>query len=252
MRAMKEALLGCSEQDLNEEEASKSDWNGKTIFEILRKQNGESVDSDASASHRDVVVVVGRCLVEHGDLASSSSSSGLLQEVGSKTADESAKTSNGEISSILQDGSTASLRAMERGGSGEEEQISNTFVVDDADADVDVVAEGVRDKTEREKETRNSSGEVPSRTGGDLSQTGIAQAPPGGGDSAGLGSKLAGGETRSTGGTGLSFALTLVHHPAILAACYCLACLHQLTGLDFATSLGILMAMISVVAMFFF
>jgi hypothetical protein len=53
-------------------------------------------------------------------------------------------------------------------------------------------------------------------------------------------------------GTSLSNALTLIQHPALLAACYCLACLHQLTGLDFVTSVGILMAMISMVAMFYF
>jgi len=238
MRAMKEALLGCSEQDLNEEEQQKSEWNGKTIFELLRRQSVENVDTETdverdSTSRRvfdDVIVddvIVGRCLVEHSDLSST------LLQVGSK--DESAKNASGEISSILQDGSTSSLRAIERGDSGEEDQMLNTFV-----------AEGVRDKTEKEDDTKPESQIKPSQTGD--SPTGISSAQA----ESGLGSKLVsnGGETRL--GTSLSFALSLVHHPAILAACYCLACLHQLTGLDFVTSLGILMAMISMVAMFFF
>ena len=54
------------------------------------------------------------------------------------------------------------------------------------------------------------------------------------------------------GETQLALALTLFEHPAILAACYLLACLHQLTGLDFVTSLGVILAMISMVSMFFF
>ena len=250
MRVMKEALLGFSEQDLNEEEDKKSDWNGKTIFELLRNQNSAesseptmtSTSTDATSQFAVGDVIVGRCLLEH----SSDVASTLLQ-VGSSGKDESAKNPNGEISSILQDGSTSSLRAMERGESGEEEQILNTFIADG------VVV--VRDKTEKEDETNVESQGPPSQAGGDR-QTGIATTTTTTtttrAESGGLGSKSVsiGGEARW--GTSLSFALSFIHHPAILAACYCLACLHQLTGLDFVTSLGILMAMISMVAMFFF
>ena len=40
-------------------------------------------------------------------------------------------------------------------------------------------------------------------------------------------------------------------NPAILIACYCLALMHQLGGLDFLSLLGMVMAMISMVSMFF-
>ena len=43
----------------------------------------------------------------------------------------------------------------------------------------------------------------------------------------------------------------LVENPAFLAACYCLALLHQLGGLDFLSLLGMVLAMTSMVSMFF-
>ena len=43
----------------------------------------------------------------------------------------------------------------------------------------------------------------------------------------------------------------LAENPAFLAACYCLALLHQLGGLDFLSLLGMVLAMTSMVSMFF-
>lgn len=40
-------------------------------------------------------------------------------------------------------------------------------------------------------------------------------------------------------------------NPALIAACYCLALLHQMGGLDFLSLLGVVLAMISMVSMFF-
>ena len=94
--------------------------------------------------------------------------------------------------------------------------------------------------------TASSASQVPPSPVGGESQTGIAASE--------LSSKIQlsqdGGETQL--GTSLAFALSLFEHPAVLAACYCLACLHQMTGLDFVTSLGVVLAMISMVSMFFF
>jgi len=250
MRSVKEALLNCTEEDFERE----STWSGKTIFELLRGQSIESgrdssrridqadvdADTDVDEASRhlngdlNVVVddvIVGRCLIEHDELPS-------LLEVGSKMESDDGSEKVVEtgqmISSILEDGSTASLRAIERGDSGEEDQIL-----------APVVAEEVRDETLQLGDVEEVRSQVaPSQARGDDSPAA---------SECGLGSKLVpgGGETQL--GSSLSFAHTLIlQHPALLAACYCLACLHQLTGLDFVTSLGILMAMISMVAMFFF
>ena len=43
----------------------------------------------------------------------------------------------------------------------------------------------------------------------------------------------------------------LAENPAFVAACYCLALLHQLGGLDFLSLLGMVLAMTSMVSMFF-
>lgn len=43
----------------------------------------------------------------------------------------------------------------------------------------------------------------------------------------------------------------LLENPALLAACYCLALLHQLGGLDFMSLLGMILAMISMISVFF-
>jgi hypothetical protein len=233
MRSMKEALLQCSEEDLDREEEEKSAWSGKTIFELLRAQNVENGGTDVgdvtdaekvSPSPGDVIV--GRCLLELDELPT-------LVQVGSK--EETSKNDDGgQISSILGDASTSSLRAMERVDSGEEEQA------------LDVApAEEVRERNLNGELSLPESRVAPPTAGGD-SQAGVASAP----SATSCKSVSGGGETRL--GTSLSIAHTLIQHPAILAACYCLACLHQLTGLDFVTSLGILMAMISMVAMFFF
>ena len=249
MRSVKEALLNCTEEDFEREEAEKSSWAGKTIFELLRGQslesgrdgggrrvedtNGHAAESSKTLNGDVDVdvddVIVGRCLIEHDELPS------ILRQVGSKVeSDEGVdKNETGQrISLILENGSTASLRAIERGDSGEEEQISVSFV-----------AEEVRD------ETLHLGAEAQPQVAPSQARRGDSPAPS---ECGGLDSKLVSGGGETQLGSSLSFAHTLIQHPALLAACYCLACLHQLTGLDFVTSLGILMAMISMVAMFFF
>ena len=251
MRSVKEALLNCTEEDFEREEAEKSSWSGKTIFELLRGQSIESgrdsrrrvdadVDVDADGSSRALSktlngvvgvddVIVGRCLIEHDEVPS-------VLQVGSKVeSDDDGVDKNDagqRISSILKDASTSSLRAMERVDSGEDEQIAASFV-----------AEEVRDETVKLGAEADDQPQVePSQA------RGHSPAP----SECGHGSKLVSGGGETQLGSSLSFAHTLIQNPALLAACYCLACLHQLTGLDFVTSLGILMAMISMVAMFFF
>jgi len=255
MREMKEALLECTDEDLNND-GSKPDWAGKTIYELLcgnidelrerSKSRSESrtrsSDCYESAPESNGDVIVGHCLLEH-DLTSFSKQ------------DDEAKIVNGgrQITSILEDGSTSSLRALERGDSGEEEQLLSmqleTSGKDNTNPEREVrkrdtpqTVVGHQDK----ESTTSSASQVPLSPEGGESQMGIASSE--------LSSKVQlsqdGGETQL--GTSLAFALSLFEHPAILAACYCLACLHQMTGLDFVTSLGVLLAMISMVSMFFF
>jgi hypothetical protein len=256
MRAMKEALLECTDEDLNND-GSKPDWAGKTIYELLcgnidelkersksrSESRSRSTDFYESAPESNGDVIVGQCLLEH-DLTSFSKH------------DDEAKIEfeNGgrQISSILEDGSTSSLRALERGDSGEEEQLLSmqleTSGKDEKNPEREVRK---RDKPQtvdnHDKEsTTSSASQVPPSPEGGESQMGIATSE--------FSSKIQlsqdGGETQL--GTSLAFALSLFEHPAVLAACYCLACLHQMTGLDFVTSLGVLLAMISMVSMFFF
>ena len=254
MRSVKEALLNCTEEDFEREEAEKSSWAGKTIFELLRGQSLESgrdgggrrvedTNGHAAVSSKTLNgdvdvdvddVIVGRCLIEHDELPS------ILRQVGSKVESDDGvdKNETGQrMSLILENGSTASLRAIERGDSGEEEQISVSFV-----------AEEVRDETLQLGAEAQPQG-APSQVAPSQGRRGDSPAPS---ECGGLDSKLVSGGGETQLGSSLSFAHTLIQHPALLAACYCLACLHQLTGLDFVTSLGILMAMISMVAMFFF
>jgi len=245
MKAMKEALLEYNEEDFNESE-EKPSWAGKTIYELLSSESLTERSSTSSKTIQNVEesidgdavnvddVFVGLCLLEH-DLTNGF-------DVSRKEHDE-AKIESGDrlsLSAILEDGSTSSLRALERGDSGEEEQLLKS---EENNKETD------REVRKRDRQTKSESQVPPSQAGGDTS-LGIAASTTSELFSA---KKLSpdGGETQL--GTSLSFApLTLFQHPAILAACYCLACLHQLTGLDFVTSVGILMAMISMVAMFFF
>ena len=246
---MKEALLEYNEEDFNQNE-EKPSWAGKTIFELLSSESLNDRSSSASKTIQNVEesndvnvnvedIIVGRCLLEH-DLTNSFN-------VNRKEHDEAKIESRDRISlsAILEDGSTSSLRALERGDSGEEEQL--------------LKSEEKNKQTEREVrkrdrqtvvvENRSESQVPPSQEGGDT-WLGIATASSTSESFSPKKLSPEGGETQL--GSSLSFALTLFQHPAILAACYCLACLHQLTGLDLMTSVGILMAMISMVAMFFF
>ena len=255
---MKEALLQCTNEELEAEDQEKSTWSGKTIYELLRNRDPsrslsqtrtDEHDSDVTTSPINDVIV-GHCLLDH-DLTH---------------FEKSSKNDGARISEIIMDGSSSSLRAMERGDSGEEEQqlsqeqqlpqeeqlsqeqqqLFSTQMNENNFAEKRKEDDRKRDTTNIEPETQVK----PETQLGSQSQTeGETQVPPVQ-DGSGLSTKAQlcpqGGETQ------LAIALTLFEHPAILAACYCLACLHQLTGLDFVTSLGVILAMISMVSMFFF
>ena len=128
MKAMKEALLEYNEEDFNESE-EKPSWAGKTIYELLSSESLTERSSTSSKTIQNVEesidgdavnvddVFVGLCLLEH-DLTNGFN-------VSRKEHDE-AKIESGDrlsLSAILEDGSTSSLRALERGDSGEEEQL---------------------------------------------------------------------------------------------------------------------------------
>ena len=250
---MKEALLQCTNDELEAEDQEKSTWSGKTIYELLRngdpsrsrsQTRTDEQDSDVTTSPINDVIV-GHCLLDH--------------DLTHFEKDDSSKNDGARISKIIMDGSSSSLRAMERGDSGEEEkqlpqekQLSEEQQLFSTQMNENNFAEK-RKEDDRERDITNIEPESQVEHETQLSSIsqpeGETQVPPVQ-DGSGLSTKAQlcpqGGETQ------LAIALTLFEHPAILAACYCLACLHQLTGLDFVTSLGVILAMISMVSMFFF
>lgn len=224
MRAMREALLQCTPEEL-EEMSRKPDWSGKTMFELFsgdcETEDGSKdyegttiVNSGLDSPHNDVIV--GFCMLDQSEPVPKS--------------EDQEKSGAGGISATLENDSTAFLRSLERGDSGEEEvKVGLSFKdMSEDPSELGFTTQQVLDKPSSTSEVCEYSLK---------SATEVARTPSGG---------------ESPLSSSVCFALGVFEHPAVLAACYCLACLHQLTGLDFLTSLGVIMAMISFISMFFF
>lgn len=191
-------------------------WAGKTIYELfkieLEKHNNKKQTLPEDETNQDLTVQ--HCSIEHQPLEEPLESQ-------SKSKEEDCVS----ISSNLVQDTSSSFRALERIDTGEDSPGSDS--VSNTEEEVRRSPESLPDLSEQLQQPDQVVDVLP------LHQPHNCNASAEGGE------------------TGF---LALLDNPAVLAACYCLVCLHQLGqygGLDFLSTLGMVLAIISMLSMFF-